>query len=234
MRVRLTMRSLYGRCAATIRGSVGERSEDRVDRRSDFDGAGNRAEPVVELLDRSGQDIPRGVALVGIGELGVEGDDEVGEPIAAVVADLVRVDPDSKRRRLVALADDVVDVDGSAGPERGEHQLDRAERASPLPHLDRVAGVVRGAKARLRQPFEGHRAMRVIHAVQSTRSPLQSGTRVARRTGSRLPMWLPSEPDDLPAARPPRPPLPLLPLPNQPAPPPAPRPPTPGPSPPPH
>ena len=92
-----------------------------------MDGAADGAEPVAGLGERPRHHLARLVAGLALGEAHLEGELEVDQPVALVVADLVALGADRELGRLGALAGDQVDVDRAAAGERREQQLDRGE-----------------------------------------------------------------------------------------------------------
>ena len=72
------------------------------------------------LPDRSLQDV-RGVLAAGVvREADIEVEDQIDQPIAEVVVDLVPRYGGGEGRRLGSFGGDEVDVDGATGGDRGE------------------------------------------------------------------------------------------------------------------
>src|SRR5690606_19972543 len=85
-----------------------------LDRRTELDGARDRAQPVVRLLDRPLDHRPRGVARLALGEGQVEGQPEPGHVVAALVLGLVALHGRGERLRLRPPTGQEVDVDRAA------------------------------------------------------------------------------------------------------------------------
>src|SRR5262245_12381256 len=115
------------------------------------------------LLDRVRQQCSRLVALLTLGEPDPEGHHDVGQMVARLVADLVRVHGDLERIGLGPARRQDVDVRRRAAAYPGEEQVDRGEvGASAGTDGDLAAAVVRDEVPGAPDALEPYAAVRGI------------------------------------------------------------------------